>query len=91
MEPHPDRDLALRQALRRRGDRLAIKGNRGHHVTLARPKSLQELPPVTVAFAALYQARKRRPASAPTPMQMSVASGYQVATNSGESSGQCEA
>ena len=35
-----------------------------------------------------HQARNRRPAIAPTPMQMRVASGYQVATNSGESSGQ---
>jgi len=39
----------------------------------------------------LHQARKRRPASAPTPAHTRVASGYQVATNSGESSGQCEA
>jgi len=38
-----------------------------------------------------HQARNRRPASAPTPMQMRVASGYQVATNSGESSGQEDA
>ena len=38
-----------------------------------------------------HQARKRRPASAPTPMQMRVASGYQVATNKGESPGQDDA
>jgi Thioredoxin len=44
-----------------------------------------------VALAARHQARKRRPANAPKPMQMRVASGYQVATNSGESLGQDDA
>ena len=38
-----------------------------------------------------YQSRNQRPASAPSPMQMSVASGYQVATNKGESPGQDDA
>ena len=44
-----------------------------------------------VACRTPHQARKRRPASAPAPMQMSVASGYQVATNKGELPGQDEA
>ena len=45
-----------------------------------------------VALAARHQARKRRPANAPKPMQMRVLKpGYQVATNSGESLGQDDA
>src|SRR5277367_216077 len=47
MKRDPDRDLGHRQALRRRGDRLAIKGDRCHDVTLAGRKRLQELPRVT--------------------------------------------
>ena len=47
MKRHPDRDLGHRQALRRRGDRLAIKGDRCHDVTLAGRKRLQELPRIT--------------------------------------------
>src|ERR1700677_2552105 len=47
MERHPDRDLGHRQALRRRGDRLAVKRDRGHDVALARSQRLQQLPRVT--------------------------------------------
>ena len=37
------RDLAHRQALRRRGDRLAVEGDRSHDVALAWSKRLQKL------------------------------------------------
>src|SRR3984885_15436457 len=47
MERHPDRDLAHRQALRRRRNRLAIKRDRGHDVALARRERLQKLPRIT--------------------------------------------
>src|ERR1700722_20952603 len=47
MKRHPDRDLAHRQALRRRRNRLAIKRDRGHDVALARRERLQKLPRIT--------------------------------------------
>ena len=61
-------------------------GELSHRPAESDPRSADQ----EVAFST-YQARKRRPASAPTPMQMRVASGYQVATNKGESPGQDDA
>ena len=50
------------------------------------PSVSMYLHPVIVASRG-HQARNRRPANAPTPTHMRVASGYQVATNSGKSVG----
>src|ERR1700723_3007500 len=53
MKRHPDRDLGHRQALRRRSDRLAVEGDRGHDVALTRRERLQELPRITQRMGVL--------------------------------------
>jgi len=69
-------------ALRQRP--LGLDYDVGHHVA-------DEEDAGAFVSPATHHCRNRRPASAPKPAQKSVASGYQVATKSGESSGQCEA